>query len=512
MILWTFQAAATILIGFTVCALLHRRSSATLNLVLRATLLTVWLLPLSAILATNWHIETLLSGPAQSLSQVVKAPVETLPISPSTTINPAAAGSARDLTVLLPGLYLMVAAAIASRRLVGLHHIRRMVMQGDSVEGLVYVPGLVVPATFGTFSPAILMPREASEWPESRKRAAILHERAHIRRGDWTWQAFSALLTALHWANPAVWLLNRALRATAEAAADDEVLAEMRPSDYARELIAVASRAPRPPAALAMAGKGEIHGRILAVLNAARDRRAPARSTAGLLVGVMLASGIGIAALSGAQSPTDPLGEPKITFAEIRDVTGQEPLVTKYGPPFAADRRWLQLTVRVAGCSAEEPCSVKTVDPAMSELRFTEPKNVGRETQEFRFFWLEKKSVKRESVQVAVAGGTWQLFSDAVAYRVGSCPVKNKLVPSVAFAIPRSLGGKNVRVNAVDSKGGVLATTSMDFPPPVKNVPYRVSTVFVFPSLRVGSFKRVTFEVRNFKTQAFDDLPILPAR
>ena len=40
----------------------------------------------------------------------------------------------------------------------------------------------VMPLTFGTLAPAIVLPASADEWTEERRRAVLLHELAHIAR------------------------------------------------------------------------------------------------------------------------------------------------------------------------------------------------------------------------------------------------------------------------------------------------------------------------------------------
>jgi beta-lactamase regulating signal transducer with metallopeptidase domain len=96
--------------------------------------------------------------------------------------------------------------------------------------------------TWGVIRPIVMLPQNESEWGRERREAVLLHELAHIRRGDSLNQGLADVVCTLLWFNPAVWLAARALRADAEAAADDAVLRSgVRPTDYASELILLAA-------------------------------------------------------------------------------------------------------------------------------------------------------------------------------------------------------------------------------------------------------------------------------
>ncbi|HWA29741.1 MAG TPA: M56 family metallopeptidase, partial [Rhizomicrobium sp.] len=87
-----------------------------------------------------------------------------------------------------------------------------------------------------------------------RLEAVLMHEAAHIHRRDSMSQLLSMIVCALYWPNPLVWMAARMLRAEAEMAADDTVLASgFRPSSYAGELLQLASEfRSREPALVGM--------------------------------------------------------------------------------------------------------------------------------------------------------------------------------------------------------------------------------------------------------------------
>lgn len=106
---------------------------------------------------------------------------------------------------------------------------------------LVRAENLAAPATAGVFRPHILLPPDCEDWPETRRRAVLLHELAHVKRRDVATQIFVHLVAALWWFQPLIWILRRDLRKESEFACDDKVIASgMLASQYAAELLEVA--------------------------------------------------------------------------------------------------------------------------------------------------------------------------------------------------------------------------------------------------------------------------------
>lgn len=133
--------------------------------------------------------------------------------------------------------------------------------------------------TWGFIRPVVLLPRDCSAWSLVRLRATVLHELAHIRRADSLTQRLTLVACALHWFNPAIWLAARALRADAEAAADDAVLRSgVKASDYAAELLGIAAelgglRQPKLSQGVSIMKDSRIESRIRAIVDPSRRRR-----------------------------------------------------------------------------------------------------------------------------------------------------------------------------------------------------------------------------------------------
>jgi len=89
---------------------------------------------------------------------------------------------------------------------------------------LATLAGLETPAVFGLFRPTLLVPRSwLARAPTLRDEHALAHELAHVRRGDLWLDELCALVRALLWFHPLVWLATRRIHALGELACDQTV-------------------------------------------------------------------------------------------------------------------------------------------------------------------------------------------------------------------------------------------------------------------------------------------------
>jgi len=99
----------------------------------------------------------------------------------------------------------------------------------------------VMPMTFGVLRPTVLLPDTARSWSEERRHVVLLHELAHIARGDAATQLIARAALALHWWNPLAWFAWREFLKERERATDDLVLsAGTVASNYAGHLLEIA--------------------------------------------------------------------------------------------------------------------------------------------------------------------------------------------------------------------------------------------------------------------------------
>jgi len=158
------------------------------------------------------------------------------------------------------------------------------------------------PMTWGVIRPVILLPTYVYAWSAEERDVVIRHERAHIERRDWMWQAFAQLMTAIFWFQPLMWLATRQLRNEAEHAADDVTLAGgIQAPDYADRLMAVARQYQRrsPMAAVAMVRHPALAERVAAILDAGRMRTGASVRARAL---ILLAAGALLVPLSAFQN------------------------------------------------------------------------------------------------------------------------------------------------------------------------------------------------------------------
>ena len=108
----------------------------------------------------------------------------------------------------------------------------------------------VVPMTWGSINPRIVLPQEALGWGEERWHSVLLHELGHVSRHDSLSRLAVETICALYWPHPGMRLAARRLRLAQEQACDDLALTHGAPAlGYARDLLDCASRDHRPRAA-----------------------------------------------------------------------------------------------------------------------------------------------------------------------------------------------------------------------------------------------------------------------
>lgn len=152
-----------------------------------------------------------------------------------------------------------------------------------------------VPLSYGLFRAVVLLPGEADNWGDERRRIVLSHEMIHARRLDLLWSLVVHCALAAHWFNPLAWLAAKQFRREQERSCDDAVvMAGTASAVYAGHLIDVARSIAIPEAALGMAEGFDLEGRVHALLDGSRNRRA-------------VGGRVCVAMLSGAVALTLPL-------------------------------------------------------------------------------------------------------------------------------------------------------------------------------------------------------------
>ena len=172
-------------------------------------------------------------------------------------------------------------------------------------------PYTTVPLCVGVFRPTIVLPVEASDLGRGRREAVLLHELAHVRRRDVLTHLLAQITCALHWFNPLAWVAARQLSIERERACDDVVLTSgTRATDYAETLLDAARslKAGRwtTSAALAMARRSQLEGRLLSILDAGSQRRTVSPVSSILALALVMGIVLPLAALTPAQAQEAP--------------------------------------------------------------------------------------------------------------------------------------------------------------------------------------------------------------
>ena len=215
-----------------------------------------------------------------------------------------------------------------------------------------------VPMTWGVVYPTVLLPVDADEWTAERRTIVLLHELAHVKRLDAFTQAVVQIVVSAFWFNPLVWVVARHMRTEREHACDDLVLqGGARASDYAEDLLQIArslgDSSALAAAALAMARRSEIEGRLLAILDPKTNRRRVSRAR-------LVAASAGVFALAlplAALAPAVPVTTIVSRSAGIREDS-------------SSGARWPSSSSRVARLDCRRLPSAHTV-PAWCDVRRT---------------------------------------------------------------------------------------------------------------------------------------------
>jgi beta-lactamase regulating signal transducer with metallopeptidase domain len=346
------KSAAVMLLALVVAMLLGRASAAWRHLIWCLSATSLLLLPVLALALSAWRVTWLPqwaaeptrlaeTAPLAGTGEIAQAPADRIAApgavapdagpSTATVLPPFAARSTEAAEASLPAaiettstrrgplLWLPIAWAVGALsslvplgaglwQLAALHRrsrviddprwlallgeLRRQLALCRNVQIRRSVGGLV-PLTWGTLTPTLLVPAEAHAWPDERRRLVLLHELAHVRRWDWLTQLLAQVACAAYWFNPLVWLAARQMQIERERACDDLVLASgASASAYARELVALAAGLSKSQlstlVAVPMARRGALESRLRGILDNRRPRTAP--TSRAICLGVALAA------------------------------------------------------------------------------------------------------------------------------------------------------------------------------------------------------------------------------
>lgn len=337
----TLKASILLAAAALVQAVIRRRASAaTRHMVWTLAIASVLLLPFAWAVLPAWAVATG-TAPAVAVAAVPNGEGDRAFDQPASGLPQLSAGSARTVGADGTSLSVAAAAAYAAGVLVmlvlfalELGRIHRLSREGMDVQdgewtrllsecadrmGIRRVVRLLrsrersMPMAFGSRRPTIVIPAIADTWAEDRRRAVVLHELAHVARYDCLTQMLAFAACTLYWFHPGIWWAARRLRVERELACDDRAIAAgsgcRQYADHLLEIAYAFGNHRAPALAVSMARPRQLEGRMLAALDAARNRTVPASRWRFIAAALTAALLVPIASATPAVMTEDPDAE-----------------------------------------------------------------------------------------------------------------------------------------------------------------------------------------------------------
>lgn len=233
---------------------------------------------------------------------------------------------------LAGALLMLLRFALDARRMAQLHCIPAPEALTEAVRGLardrigVTVPKVLLgdvatPQIVGWRRPVLLAPRDlVRSLSNVECEAVLLHELAHVRRGDFGWNLLQRFQLALLWFHPAAWALYGHMSREREACCDALAVRHgASATGLAHALVRLAENRTRPGVSMAVSGDGELTGRVHRLLGLGR----PQSMSAGLRVTAMTLSVLCLAALWVGR-----LGSVDSSMADIYNASAFGPMIS----------------------------------------------------------------------------------------------------------------------------------------------------------------------------------------
>lgn len=183
---------------------------------------------------------------------------------------------------------MLLSFAMDARRMVRLHRgsapaalieaVHRLARErmGVSVPD-VQVADITTPQIFGVWRPVLLVPRGlVLPLSDAQWEAVLLHELAHVRRGDFGWNLLQRLELAFLWFHPAAWALYGHLSREREACCDALAVRQgASATGLAQALIRLAENRALPGLSMGISSEGELTARVHRLLGLNRGGSLP---------------------------------------------------------------------------------------------------------------------------------------------------------------------------------------------------------------------------------------------
>jgi bla regulator protein blaR1 len=364
---WSILVKATLLLSLGLAAAwLARRQRASLrHVVLAATLATLLVFPLLALLAPAVSVEVPIATRTAAAAPPTVAPQGTPAIGTTFTgpsASPRTTIAIPSSTTLALGVWVGGALLFMIAGGLDVWRVRRIVRTGlpwielrDRISALAVESGVpsavevlrhedvVAPFVWGVWRPTVVLPAAASEWTREDLERALVHELEHVRRRDWAMQFGARLICASYWLHPLVWVAWRRLCLEAERACDDAVVQRADGTDYAEQLVSMAERMSSGHAqpVLGMANRSDLSRRVAALLDATQQRGRAGAFVVACAIAAAVVVGIAVAPMRAVAISAGP------------SVSGETAVEQQEGPPPPAKRSTSALDVALYEAAAD---------------------------------------------------------------------------------------------------------------------------------------------------------------
>ena len=249
------------------------------------------------------------------------------------------AKSLPDIKTVLSTVWLIGALGIMGFCSIQFIKLKIQLRNARKTDSNVYVSEKIsAPFVFGLFVPRIYLPDVLDKY---EKEYVLLHERTHIRHGDWLIKIIGMFAVAVHWFNPLAWLAYKLFEQDIEMSCDESVVAGMDDAlkqAYTMSIVSFAKRSNTKRYLVTPLGfskvnfsKTEVTNRVKNIINFKKGKTA----TAAVITAMLLVIGAGCSfnpKTNGVSTPEPNVPETTET-SETTDVSDTEE-TTEYGEKY----------------------------------------------------------------------------------------------------------------------------------------------------------------------------------
>ena len=130
-----------------------------------------------------------------------------------------------DVKTILAAVWFIGFAAVASYSVIRFILLKIKLRDAVKIDRNVYESEKVKsPFVFGLFVPKIYLPEVLDN---NEREYILMHEKTHIRHGDWIGKIIGTVIVAIHWFNPFVWLSYALFEQDIEMSCDESTISKM---------------------------------------------------------------------------------------------------------------------------------------------------------------------------------------------------------------------------------------------------------------------------------------------